>query len=936
MASSYTPAGIELIATGEQSGTWGATTNTNWELIEELATGLVSIALTGTTYSLSMTNGTASEGRHAIVKFTGSPGGACTVTVTPNDMQKIYWVVNSADQNVVISQGSGANVTVPAGQKKALYCDGAGSGAAVVDLFEDVAVKDLYLTGTLFLGGTQVNATASELNVLDGNTAATSTTLADADRVVVNDNGTMVQVALTDFETYFESALDTLSNVTAVGALDSGSITSNFGTINTGSSNITTSGTVSFGSLTDGTITVTAFVDDDSMSSDSDTLIPTQQSVKAYVDAQVQTVDTLSEILANGNTSGSTDLVISASQKITTDTIEETTSSSGVTVGSTLKVDTISEKTSANGVKIDGVRVKDNTVVIDAATGTNTAGTGVTIAGGPGTGTGAGGSIVFQTAAAGTTGSTANTLATAVTIDSTGGFTLGTSTTVSSILDEDAMGSDSATALATQQSIKKYVDDSVSDAVVDGDFTSAGFMKTDGSGTYSVDTNTYLTSETSHSDVVVDGDFTSAGFMKTDGSGNYSVDTNTYLTSETSHSDVVVDGDFASAGLMKTNGSGTYSVITDNSANWDTAYGWGDHSTQGYITSGSALSNVVEDTTPQLGGDLDCNGNDIFVDADNYIYLGDGQHGGGSPNYDGRIHSNSTTKRTAWTHPPKYLASTTEDQYDIYLEIGSTNIGTAAGDIRLNAGGTLGSGDTDITGGGVYLSAGDERVSSATTTEGAGLYVKQDLSLFAASADQSSVDIDGRAVLIYGGIATGGGTGGSIKFNTYDATGQTPGTSEFNVFETLGGEFKQTGEFYLYEGLNVTGTSTLDAVNVTGDVDITGEIKADSYNESYSVLGTTGSVTLDCEDGNTFLCDMTGNVTFTFSNPPASGTGYTMTIELIQDSTARTVTWPASVDWPGGTAPTISTTSGAVDVFVFTTRNGGTTWYGFTAGQAIA
>jgi hypothetical protein len=127
-----------------------------------------------------------------------------------------------------------------------------------------------------------------------------------------------------------------------------------------------------------------------------------------------------------------------------------------------------------------------------------------------------------------------------------------------------------------------------------------------------------------------------------------------------------------------------------------------------------------------------------------------------------------------------------------------------------------------------------------------------------------------------------------------------------------------------------------DLSTYTGDVDITGEIKADSYNESYVATSTTGAVTVNCESGNTFMCDMTGNVTFTFSNPPASGTAYTMTIEVIQDSTARTVTWPSSVDWPSGTAPTLSTTSGAVDVFVFTTRNGGTTWYGFTAGQAIA
>ena len=156
--------------------------------------------------------------------------------------------------------------------------------------------KDLYIDGTAYLdaidfNGTAISSTAAELNIVDGDTAATSTTLADADRVVVNDNGTMVQVALTDFETYFESALDTLSNVTTVGALNAGSITSGFGAIDNGSSAITTTGTVTYGSLSDGTITITAFVDEDDMTSNSATLVPTQQSVKAYVDAQLTAQD---------------------------------------------------------------------------------------------------------------------------------------------------------------------------------------------------------------------------------------------------------------------------------------------------------------------------------------------------------------------------------------------------------------------------------------------------------------------------------------------------------------------------------------------------------------------------------------------------------------------------------------------------------------------
>jgi len=99
-----------------------------------------------------------------------------------------------------------------------------------------------------------VTATATELNIMDGNTSATSTTVADADRVVLNDNGTMKQVAVTDLAAYFDDEITAMPNLvttaaTTVGALDSGSITSGFGNIDTGSSTITTTGLISGGSL---------------------------------------------------------------------------------------------------------------------------------------------------------------------------------------------------------------------------------------------------------------------------------------------------------------------------------------------------------------------------------------------------------------------------------------------------------------------------------------------------------------------------------------------------------------------------------------------------------------------------------------------------------------------------------------------------------------
>jgi len=131
-----------------------------------------------------------------------------------------------------------------------------------------------------------------------------------------------------------------------------------------------------------------------------------------------------------------------------------------------------------------------------------------------------------------------------------------------------------------------------------------------------------------------------------------------------------------------------------------------------------------------------------------------------------------------------------------------------------------------------------------------------------------------------------------------------------------------------------------DAFNgsYTGDVDFTGELIADSYNETYAaVTSSSNATTVNCEAGNTFSHTLTENTTFTFSNPPASGTSYTFSIEIIQDAGASgfTVTWPTSVDWPAGAAPTLTATASAKDIFVFTTRDSGTTWYGFTAGQAL-
>lgn len=145
-----------------------------------------------------------------------------------------------------------------------------------------------------------------------------------------------------------------------------------------------------------------------------------------------------------------------------------------------------------------------------------------------------------------------------------------------------------------------------------------------------------------------------------------------------------------------------------------------------------------------------------------------------------------------------------------------------------------------------------------------------------------------------------------------------------------------------YLGVAVLGTSEASkalTADANGDVRLSEELIAGSYNETFaSVTSTTNAATINCEAGNNFSHTLTENTTFTFANPPADGTAYGFTLKIVQDAGASgyTVTWPASVDYAGATAPTLTATANAVDVLVFYTHDGGATFFGFVAGQAMA
>ena len=156
----------------------------------------------------------------------------------------------------------------------------------------------------------------------------------------------------------------------------------------------------------------------------------------------------------------------------------------------------------------------------------------------------------------------------------------------------------------------------------------------------------------------------------------------------------------------------------------------------------------------------------------------------------------------------------------------------------------------------------------------------------------------------------------------------TASSSELNIMD---GVTATTAELN-YNDITTLGTSQASKVvtaDANGDITLSEELKAKSYNETYVSLSAAASVTIDCETGNVFALTTDQNTTLVFSNPPASGTAYGFTLKLTAGG-GHTITYPGSVDFAGGTAPD-APASGETDVLVFVTVDGGTNWYGALA-----
>ena len=171
---------------------------------------------------------------------------------------------------------------------------------------------------------------------------------------------------------------------------------------------------------------------------------------------------------------------------------------------------------------------------------------------------------------------------------------------------------------------------------------------------------------------------------------------------------------------------------------------------------------------------------------------------------------------------------------------------------------------------------------------------------------------------------------GEVSMTTLDigGTNVTSTAAELNILDGV----TATATELNYLDLATLGTSAASKV-VSSDANNVVRFTGGIHEEATTVTSSSNATTINLRTGTNFLHDLTEATTFTFSNPPAEA--MTFALKIIQDSTARAITWPGAVDWAAATAPTLTSTNNGVDYFVFTTIDGGTIWYGFTAGQAL-
>ena len=248
-----------------------------------------------------------------------------------------------------------------------------------------------------------------------------------------------------------------------------------------------------------------------------------------------------------------------------------------------------------------------------------------------------------------------------------------------------------------------------------------------------------------------------------------------------------------------------------------------------------------------------------------------------------------------------------------FTTLGAAAVTTTAGELNILDGVTATNTELnylDIT------TLGTSEASKVLTADANGDVIIKD-----GAYDFDVASHDGTNGLLLGGTLV---TSSAAELNKLDGVGVTSTEIDYNDITTLG-------------TVQTSKTVTADASGIVNHADyVIQRPELKDYSETKTALSAAASVTIDITNGNVFTITPDQNTTFVFSNPSPTGKSCAFTLVWTQDSSDRTIAWPASVDWAGGSAPDVTSGSGKRDVYTFFTMDAGTIWYGFQAGADMS
>jgi len=293
----------------------------------------------------------------------------------------------------------------------------------------------------------------------------------------------------------------------------------------------------------------------------------------------------------------------------------------------------------------------------------------------------------------------------------------------------------------------------------------------------------------------------------------------------------------------------------------------------GGLATSSALSNVSEDSSPQLGGNLDLNGNDLVTTSNATLDL--------APNGTGTVVVRGNTNSGA-------LVLNCESNSHGQKIYGQPHSAQVTNTLMLPAG-------TDST---LLSRVSIDTLTNKTLTSPK---INEDVAVTSTATELNLLD---------------GVTSTTAELNKLD--GVTAVAAELNYLDIA--------------TLGLTAASKAVTADANGVVTLD-----NGFSEEYAaVTSSSNVVSLNLRTANNFSHDLTENTTISFTNPADTGKVSGATLRIIQGSTARTITWNSSIKWAGDTAPTLSTGDNEEDIFVFYTVDNGGKYYGFTAGQVMS